>query len=139
MLGHGKIETSYGMWKDIVLKNCPKAMAAMVKYCKMDVKLLEEVWQKFEKFAQPKTHAGVLDGNEKWTCPRTASECVTYVRKKVTSAGTVQRVMKGPDGGTYTINEKAYSQFRDEQDRIREEAEAEKRLQTLANIKRKKK
>ena len=139
LLGHGKIETTYGMWKDIVLKNCPKAMAAMVKYCKMDVKLLEEVWQLFEKHAKPASHAGVMDGNEKWTCPRTGSEKVEHIRRKVTAAGTVQRVMKGPDGGTYIINEKAYSQFRDEQDRLREEAEAEKRQEILKNIKSKKK
>lgn len=139
LLGHGKIETSYGMWKDIVLKNCPKAMAKMVKYCKMDVSLLEEVYNELKRFEVPKSHVGVMDGNEKWTCPWTGSEDVTYVKLKTTSAGTKQRQMRSPKGGYYIINEKAYGQFRDEQDRIREEAEAEKRAEILANIKRKKK
>ena len=136
LLGHGKIETSYGMWKDIVLNNCPKAMADMVKYCKMDVRLLEQVYEEFSKFDIPKSHAGVMDGNEKWTCPWTGSEDVQYVKLRTTSAGTKQRQMKSPTGGFYNINDKAYRDFRDEQERIREEAEAEKRKEIIEKIQR---
>jgi hypothetical protein len=139
LLGHGKLETSYGMWKDIVLKNCPKAMAKMVKYCKMDVTMLEEVYQKLMPFEVPKSHAGVMDGNEKWTCPWTGSEDVTYNRLKTTSRGTKQRQMKSPNGGYYIINDGAYKDFLEEQDRLREEAKAEKTRKALETIKRKKK
>ena len=46
-LGVGqKKETGYGLWKDIVLKNCNKSMKAMVDYCKNDVIILEKVHKK---------------------------------------------------------------------------------------------
>ena len=41
LCGEGKIKTEFGLWKDILLKNCPLAMKNMVKYCKQDVVLLE--------------------------------------------------------------------------------------------------
>jgi RNase H-like protein len=54
-LGLGqKIKTEYGLWKDITLKNCPVAMKKMVKYCKRDVILLEDVYSKLQPYCVPK-------------------------------------------------------------------------------------
>ena len=50
-LGLGqKIKTEFNLWKDITLKNCPIAMNKMVKYCKRDVTLLEEVYNKLQPY-----------------------------------------------------------------------------------------
>ena len=112
LLGHGKLETSYSMWKDIVLNDCPKAMAKMVKYCKADVKLLEDVWKVLEPFAQPKTHTGVMGGLDKWTCPWTGSQNVIKNRTRVTARGTTQHQMQSKErGGYYSISEKAYAEY----------------------------
>lgn len=112
LLGHGKIETSYSMWKDIVLQNCPKAMANMVKYCKADVKLLEDVWKVLEPFTQPKTHTGVMGGLDKWTCPWTGDTNVAKHKTRVTARGTTQHQMQSKSRGAYySISEKAYAEY----------------------------
>src|SRR3982751_5556673 len=46
--GPGKIKTSYSLWKDILLNNCPKALRKMVIYNKRDVVELERVWKKMQ-------------------------------------------------------------------------------------------
>jgi uncharacterized protein YprB with RNaseH-like and TPR domain len=110
----GKIKTEFGLWKDIVLKNCPKAMANMVKYCKQDVKLLERVWGKLQPYHGNKTHVGVLSGGDKWTCPHDGSENVKASKTKITAAGTVQHQMQCKDCGKYyTISAKAYEDYKE--------------------------
>lgn len=54
-LGIGqKIKTEFNLWKDITLSNCPKAMGKMVKYCKRDVTLLEDVYNKLQPYCPVK-------------------------------------------------------------------------------------
>ena len=114
----GKIKTDFKLWKDIVLAKCPKAMAKMSKYCAWDVELLEKVWEKLATVSPVKTHAGVLNGHEKWTCPRCAGEDVKKVRRYVTAAGTMRFQMKCNAegcGGFYNISKAAnaaYEEFR---------------------------
>lgn len=50
----GKIKTEYDLWKDILLKNSPSAMKTMIDYCKQDVVLLEEFYQKIQEFSPVK-------------------------------------------------------------------------------------
>jgi len=49
-----KIKTDYGLWKDIMLNNSRTAMDKMVEYCKQDVNLLEQVYNKLKKFCPEK-------------------------------------------------------------------------------------
>lgn len=51
---HGKNETTYSLWKDIVLYEDKEAMKAMVEYCKNDVKILQEVHEMIEEFVPKK-------------------------------------------------------------------------------------
>lgn len=54
-LGLGsKINTTYDLWKDIVLKNDKKALDSMVKYCENDVILLEKVYNKLKVYEKVK-------------------------------------------------------------------------------------
>ena len=110
----GKIKTEFGLWKDIVLNNCPIAMKKMCDYCMKDVVLLEQVWKRLSLVVTQKTHAGVLAGHDKWTCPRDGSKHVKVKMKKVTAAGTVRHQMQCLDcGGYYTISEVAYQDYLD--------------------------
>lgn len=54
-LGLGKkIKTESDLWKNITLFNDRKAMKSMVTYCKQDVNLLEQVYNKLQKFCPVK-------------------------------------------------------------------------------------
>ncbi len=54
-LGLGrKIKTEYDLWKNITLKNDKTSMNKMVRYCKQDVALLENVYNKLQPFCTPK-------------------------------------------------------------------------------------
>jgi len=54
-LGVGqKIETTYDLWKAIVLDNDKAAMRSMVKYCGEDVALLERVYDKLQGYSPEK-------------------------------------------------------------------------------------
>lgn len=114
LFGEGKIETNYGLWKDIVLKNCPKAMKKMVRYCEQDVRLLQRVWEELHKYHNVKTHAGVLHGLDKWSCPRCASEDVIKSKNRVTAAGGVQHQMRCKScGGYYSISDRVFAKYQD--------------------------
>lgn len=112
LLGRGKTDTTYGMWKEITLDNDRKALQQMVDYCVNDVKLLEEVYEKLLPFNVPAVHAGVYAGGEKWHCPYTGSENVHSKGKRVTSLGTIQWRMWSNDANKYfTISNKAHSDY----------------------------
>jgi predicted PolB exonuclease-like 3'-5' exonuclease len=118
LFGEGKIHTEYGMWRDILIDNCPKAMAKMVKYCKQDVNLLEKVWKKLEPYHAPKTHVGRLNGEDKWTCPYTGSAEVHSRGRVITAAGNVKFRMRNKETGQwYQISEKAYRDYLDSKDK----------------------
>ncbi len=83
----GKIETHYGLWKDILLKQCPKAMAEMVKYCKKDVALLEEVFHKLQPYINPNAHVGEHAGFGRYSCPKCGNDKPAYQKARTTKAG----------------------------------------------------
>lgn len=101
LLGEGKSETDFDMWRDILLDNCPVALKRMVDYCKRDVKLLERVYARISAYVPAKTHAGVMLGGSKWTCVYCASSKVKKNKTRVTAKGTVQHQMQCRDCGRY--------------------------------------
>jgi hypothetical protein len=108
----GKHSTSFDLWKDIVLDNCPKAMKTMTKYCEQDVKLLEKVYHLLNAYHSPKTHVGVEAGKDRWSCASCGSEKVHKSKTKYTAAGTVQHQMQCNDCGKYhTINNAAFNRY----------------------------
>jgi len=87
-LGIGqKIKTDYDLWKDIVLKKDKKAMDNMVKYCKMDVILLEKVHKALSNHIPAKTHFGVIFGEGRGSCPECGSDDLIKNNKVVTASG----------------------------------------------------
>lgn len=121
-LGLGaKLKTEFGLWKRVVLQKDKKSLADMVKYCEWDVVLLEKVYDKLAGYNAPKSHAGVLAGLEKWSCPHCGSIKVKRNVIRVSAAGTVTHQMicgRPRDGHTkfgcgraFRISDPAYKAF----------------------------
>jgi DNA polymerase elongation subunit (family B) len=88
VLGLGtKIKTEHSWWVDILMKKCKVAMEKMVKYCKKDVKLLEDVYNELQKHLEPKTHYGVLFGQDRGSCPECGSDDLRRMVKRTTATG----------------------------------------------------
>ena len=95
VLGFGKkIKTDYDLWKGILLENDQKKLRQMVTYCKRDIELLEKVWSKLRYCVKPKTHTGVVAGNEQWSCPHCGSVHVKKSKTRVAWSGVINHQMK---------------------------------------------
>ncbi len=87
-LGIGqKIKTEFGLWKDIVLHKDKAAMDKMIKYCKKDVLLLEQVFKALNSHILPKTHYGVKFGGDRGTCPECGSDELVVSMRRVMASG----------------------------------------------------
>ena len=87
-LGIGeKIKTEYDLWKDIVLNKDKVAMDKMIKYCKMDVILLEKVHKALNNHIEAKTHYGVRFGQYKGTCPECGSDDIISNGSRISATG----------------------------------------------------
>ena len=89
----GKISITYSLWKDVMNKDA-KALAYMVKYCKIDVKRLESVFLKLEDYAPIKTHYGVKNGRAKRSCPKCGHEHTVINNTRISAAGIVKIQLK---------------------------------------------
>ena len=101
-LGIGqKIKTDYDLWKDIVLKKDIKAMDKMIKYCKMDVVLLEKVHKALSNHIPAKTHYGVIFGGYKGSCPECGSDEIIKKDRRILASGTIKIVFRCKTCGKY--------------------------------------
>lgn len=106
LLGYGKIDTSFGLWKRIVLDGCEKSMSHMVRYCKRDVVILQEIYEYIAKHTKMKTHVGVLEGHDGWTCPSCGSSHVIRDGKRIGATGVSRQRMQCQDcGHKYLISQ----------------------------------
>lgn len=85
-IGH-KIKTDFNLWKNIVLNKDQKSMDYMVKYCKMDVSLLEKVHKKLSQHIEKKTHYGVIFGQDRGTCPECGSDELVISKRRTSASG----------------------------------------------------
>lgn len=87
-LGIGqKIKTEFNLWKDIVLNKDKGAMDKMVKYCKKDVILLEKVHKLLSNHIEPKSHYGVIFGEDRGSCPECGSDDLHIKARRTTASG----------------------------------------------------
>lgn len=87
-LGIGeKIKTDFGLWKNIMLNKDAKAMTEMIKYCKKDVVLLENVYKELAKHTFARTHYGVIFGQDRGSCPECGSDSLKIHSRKVLASG----------------------------------------------------
>lgn len=112
-LGLGaKIKTEFNLWKAILLDDDRAALERMKRYCAQDVVLLEKVWEKLSVIVPAKTHAGVCEGHENWSCAGCASEDVKKTRRYVTARGVTQHQMHCNDCGRYyNVSQRAWADY----------------------------
>lgn len=112
-LGVGKKhKTGFDLWKRIAWGRDADALKQMCDYCAQDVRVLEKVWAKLRLIAPAKTHAGVLAGGDRWTCPHCGSANVQKHKTRYTAAGTAYHQMVCKDcGAFFSITEGAYKKY----------------------------
>jgi uncharacterized protein YprB with RNaseH-like and TPR domain len=88
----GKIKTEFNLWKDILLNKDKVAMEKMIKYCKKDVSLLEEVYKLLGNHIAPKTHYGVVFGQDRGSCPECGADSENLIKNmsRTTATGVVK-------------------------------------------------
>lgn len=103
-----KLKTSFNLWKG-VLSNDEVAMEKMIRYCKMDVKVLEAVYKRLSPYISNSVHHGVLHERPKHSCPECGSLHTTLSKRRVTASGTVKVQLQCQDCGKYfTITESTF-------------------------------
>jgi uncharacterized protein YprB with RNaseH-like and TPR domain/predicted RNA-binding Zn-ribbon protein involved in translation (DUF1610 family) len=117
-LGLGeKIHTSFNLWKDIVLNKDKQALEDMVTYCKGDVELLEKIYNKMSSYFPHKTHFGVLNGEEKYSCPECGSDDMAFSKRRLTALGNHRVQLQCKSCGKYhTISERVYEKYTSNKD-----------------------
>lgn len=101
-LGIGqKIHTDFDLWKRIVLNKDKVAMDKMVKYCKMDVILLEKVYKHLATHIAPKTHYGVIFGQDRGNCPECGSNDLIRHLQRINASGIKKIVYQCKTCGKY--------------------------------------
>lgn len=113
----GKEDTGgFGLWWEICVNNCKKSMDKMIKYCKRDVVLLEEVFNQIQPYITHNTHHGVLHGEYAYSCPNCGSNDSKVHMTRTTKMGTVRRSMVCKDcRQMFTLSNRAYLQKLDDQ------------------------
>ena len=113
-LGVGqKMETGgMDLWKAIVFNKDKEALAKMVDYCKMDITILEAVFNKLNSYAEAQTNYAVKECGEKYQCPECTSHNVYHHKKKTTAMGSVYHTMKCKECGKYhRISHLTYTKY----------------------------
>lgn len=115
LFGYGhKEDTDWDMWVDITMKKpgWERQLKKMMHYCGKDVALLEKVWAKLCHATPPKSHAGVMAGHGRWTCPQTGSTNVRRKKRVVTPMGIIQHQMYCMDSKVYyKVSDLVFRQF----------------------------
>jgi predicted PolB exonuclease-like 3'-5' exonuclease len=102
------------LWKDIVFRKDQQALDKMVKYCKMDVEVLESVFNKLNAYTLANHNYAVQHGGDKYECPECGGINVKYNKKVVTTAGTVHHWILCKDCKKhYKINHLVFTKYQE--------------------------
>lgn len=91
LVGGGKDRMTFRDWVDIVDYKSAKALKKMIKYCKKDVELLDQLFTKIKPYVDLKVNRSIIKNNHREGCPNCGS---TELRKRgfaLTRAGKYQR------------------------------------------------
>lgn len=107
-----KDKMSMSDWDDVILRKDKKALDKMVKYCKNDVILLENIYKKLSPYITSKTHIGLIMGKGKASCPECGSESMKISKTRYTATGLKKYQMQCSKCNKYhTISETTYKQI----------------------------
>lgn len=84
-------------WHEIIRKKSKKAMDRMVDYCKQDVRVLEQIYDRMAGYAPHKTHVT----GHKWQCFNCGSEDLHSNGIRITAGGTRKLKFQCQDCGRY--------------------------------------
>ena len=73
LTGSGKDKMEFQDWISIVRDKDEKALAKMIKYCKKDVRQLEQVFLSTKKYLTPIAHRGIIIQGDRDSCPSCGS------------------------------------------------------------------
>lgn len=100
-----KIKVDLGLWDNIILNKCPKSLAKMVSYCKMDVKLLERVYLAMKNHLPSKTRVS----KEARNCPECGSNATKISKTRMAASGNMKVQLQCNGCGKYhTVTEKQW-------------------------------
>lgn len=98
----GKMDTGgFKLWQKIIMDNDKSALAKMVRYCNRDVLVLEKIYNRLNKYTEAKTHAGVLQGKSRCSCPNCASDNLIVKATKITVSGLKNKQLQCQNCGKY--------------------------------------
>ena len=98
----GKMDTGgFKLWLDICERNDQSSLDKMIKYCKVDVTRLEQVYDKLNPYTKSRTHVGVTLGNGKCSCVNCGSDNTYSKGKVISSMGNIQYKLQCQDCGKY--------------------------------------
>ena len=99
----------FQMWVKC-LQGDKKALKEMVKYCDMDIVVLEDVYLTLQNYVTNNTHVGTHNGGMKHSCPNCGSEDnIQLLKNDFTAKGTIKRVVEcGTCNYVYNITNSAY-------------------------------
>ena len=102
----------FEMWVKCV-QGDKQALKDMVKYCDMDIVVLEDVYLTMQSYIKPNTHSGVHNGKDKCSCPICSNdEDLTLLKNDVTEKGTISRVIECDScGHVYNISNASYKKY----------------------------
>ena len=83
----------FSMWRKC-MEGDDKALKEMLKYCDIDVILLEDIYHAVQPYITNNCHVGVLNGGHKFSCPNCGSENTNNIKRSTTAKGTVKRLME---------------------------------------------
>lgn len=96
-----KVETPKGLWDKVILNNDQDALKKMVKYCKGDVKLLQDYYNLIKPYSKVKTNCAIKYGREVVSCPECLSSQTNIHSHKISASGMKSTIMKCKDCGKY--------------------------------------
>jgi DNA polymerase III epsilon subunit-like protein len=93
----GKIHAEYDLWKQIVLNKDAAALRKMVRYCKRDVRLLEQIWERINPYVKAKTSVSRYASQ----CPECGSERTVINQRRRMASGYLKISFYCKDCGKY--------------------------------------
>jgi len=98
----GKMETGgMELWDDVILRNNRQALRKMVEYCKRDVEVLEEVFNKLNPYLKNKVTKTIRVEGNGINCIECDSTNIKKVKLRISAAGRYTQQYRCSDCGKY--------------------------------------
>lgn len=111
LYGRGKVDTGgLPLWI-ACHQGDEAALKKMIRYCEMDVRLLEKLFNTVKDYVPTNMHHGVLMGHEKWSCPTCGSRKVKLSKQYATKAGTPRYAMKCDKHHHFVLSKTEYAKY----------------------------